>query len=251
MRRAAALRSSVLALAATVLLTGCGDDGGDRPAAAAPATATAPRAALPAEVPGRGTLTAHVTRAKVLWSRAGGGRRLARMARRTKFRSPRVVAVVRRRGDWLAVLAPELPNGKVGWIDGRRGVRLYRTDAILEVDLSKRELSLRRYGRIVQRMRIAVGRPSAPTPTGRFAVTDRLTTGSDNGPYGCCVLALTGHQPSIPQGWGGGDRLAIHATAALQSIGHAVSLGCLRTTNREMRRLVRQVPLGTVVEIGG
>ena len=246
MRRAAVAALSLVALGGS----GCGDDGGDGPAAtAAPSPATARTAGLPAEVPGRGTLTAHVRRDKVLWSRPGGGRRLARMARRTTFRSPRIVTVVRRRGDWIAVLAPELRNHQVGWVDGRRGVRLYRTSWSLEADLSSRHVTVRRAGGVVRRLPVAIGRPSAPTPTGRFAVTDRLTTGTDFGPYGCCVLPLTGHQPSVPQGWGGGDRLALHATPAVQSIGHAASLGCLRATNEVMRRLVRQIPLGTPMRI--
>ena len=242
MRRAAAL-------AAAIVLAGCGRESAPDPPASAASTAPARRAALPEVVPGLGTLTAHVRRDKFLWSRPGGGRRLARMPRRTRFDSPRIVTVLRRRGRWLGVLAPELPNGRVGWVDGRRGVRLYRTEWSMEVSLSRRRLVVRRAGQVVERIPIAVGRPSTPTPTGRFAITDRLRTGSEAGPYGCCVLALTGHQPNIPQGWGGGDLLAIHATPAEPTIGHAASLGCLRARNSDMRRLVRRVPLGTRVRI--
>jgi L,D-transpeptidase catalytic domain len=199
-------------------------------------------------VPGTGTLTAHVTRNSVLRARPGG-RRLARMRRVTEFDSPRVVTVVGRRGPWLGVLAPELRNGRVGWIDGRRGVRLYRVNWSVDADLSRRLVVVRRGARVVVRTRVAIGRPGAPTPRGRFAVTDKLLTGNPQGPYGCCVLALTGHQPNTPQGWGGGDRLAIHATPAEHTIGHAASLGCLRAPSAVMRRLVRQVPLGTQVRI--
>jgi hypothetical protein len=199
-------------------------------------------------VPGTGTLTAHVTRDTVLRARPAG-RRLARMRRETEFESPRVVTVVARRGVWLGVLASELGNGQVGWIDGRRGVKLFRVDWSIETDLSRRLMLVRRGGRVVARARVAIGRPSAPTPRGRFAVTDKLRTGNPQGPYGCCVLALTGHQPSIPQGWGGGDRIAIHATPAESSIGEAASAGCLRADSGLMRRLVRQVPLGTQVRV--
>jgi len=185
---------------------------------------------------------------KVLRGRPGG-RTLARMPRVTGFGSPRIVTVVLRRRLWLGVLAPELRNGQVGWIDARRAVLLYRTDWSLEASLSKRLLLVRRGGKVVDRVRVAVGRPSAPTPTGLFAVTDKLTTSGADSPYGCCVLALTGHQPNVPQGWGGGDRLAIHATPAEQTIGHAASLGCLRATGADMRRLVREIPLGTRVQI--
>ena len=51
---------------------------------------------------------------------------------------------------------------------------------------------LRRNGRAVHRLTVAIGRPGSETPTGRFAVTDKLA-GSQLGPYyGCCILALSG-----------------------------------------------------------
>jgi hypothetical protein len=248
MRRAAARAAAALALsAAAFVAAGCGAEAVKAPTATAPLPWIKP-AGAPGGIPGRGTVTAFVKVGKVLRARPGG-RTLARLPRRTGFGSPRILAVVLRRGHWLGVLAPELHNGQIGWIDARRGVQLYRTDWRLEASLSKRLLIVRRGGRIVDRVRVAVGRPSAPTPTGLFAVSDKLTTTGADSPYGCCVLALTGHQPSVPQGWGGGDRLAIHATPAEQTIGHAASLGCLRATGAVMRRLVREVPLGTRVQI--
>jgi lipoprotein-anchoring transpeptidase ErfK/SrfK len=67
--------------------------------------------------------------------------------------------------------------------------------------------------------------------------------------YGCCAVALSGHQPNIPQGWGGSDRLAIHGTTATGSIGSPASDGCLRTSESGMRRLMAVIPLGTTVRI--
>ena len=58
------------------------------------------------------------------------------MKRRTEWRSARVVTVVRRRGNWLGVLAPELRNNRVGWIDGRRDARLFRTPWSIVADIS-------------------------------------------------------------------------------------------------------------------
>ena len=245
--------ASAAALAGLLPLTlsACGGEGLSAGGAQAPTTSSKPRpSGLPATVPGTGTLTAYVTAAKVLRARPGGPR-LALMKRRTEWRSARVVTVVRRRGNWLGVLAPELRNNRVGWIDGRRDTRLFRTPWSIAADISRRTVTVRHRDRVVLRARVAVGRPAAPTPRGRFAVTDKLTTGSDSGPYGCCVLALTGHQPLIPQGWGGGDRIAIHATPSPETIGQATSTGCLRTTNSVMRRLIRRVPLGTRVYVHG
>jgi hypothetical protein len=250
-------RAALAAALGAAVLAGCGGEGvktsGGRGLTVAQQTPNAPPArarplARARRIPGTGAITAYVKRAKVLRSRPGG-RVLALLKRRTEFGSPRVLTVVGRRGRWLAVLAAEVGNGRVGWIDGRRDVELFRTPWTVTVDVSSRMLTVRDAGRVVTRTAVAVGRPAAPTPRGRFAVTDKLTTGNDVGPYGCCVLALTAHQPNIPQGWGGGDRVAIHATPSPQTIGQATSTGCLRTTNQVMRRLVRGVPLGTPVRI--
>jgi hypothetical protein len=61
---------------------------------------------------------------------------------------------------------------------------------------------------------------------------------------GCCVLALTGHQTNLPATWSGGDRLAVHATQDLASIGRAASLGCLRAGPSQVRWLIETIPLG-------
>jgi len=214
------------------------------PASTAPAPAVAP-----ARAPGPpGSLAAYTRRTVILRARPGGAPEV-RLKPRTEFDSPRVMGVVGRRGRWVAVLVPEV-RGRPAWLDTRRGVELIRTRFAIDVDLSQRRLTLRRDGREVARTTVAIGRPATPTPPGRYAVTDKLVTRKPtDSPYGCCVLALSGHQPEILQNWGGGDRLAIHSTRAEQTIGQAASLGCLRAAMPVMRRLVRLVPLGTLVRV--
>jgi hypothetical protein len=179
-----------------------------------------------------------------------GGRVKVRIRGRTEWGSPRVLGVVRREGDWLAVLVPELENSDSGWIRDDQVSRLDTVSWSLHADLSRRRIAVKRDGRIVRRMRIGVGRPNHSTPVGRFAVTDKLRVkSSDYSPYGCCVLALTGHQTRLPAGWPGGDRLAIHATRDRTSLGRAVSLGCMRTAPRDARWMMRRIPLGAPVFI--
>ena len=96
-------------------------------------------------------------------------------------------------------------------------------------------------------MRVAVGSRSNPTPRGRFSVTDKLRVQDESTPYGCCVLALSGHQTKLPEDWPGGDRLAVHATRDVGSIGRRVSLGCMRATSSQARWLIEKVPLGAPV----
>jgi lipoprotein-anchoring transpeptidase ErfK/SrfK len=63
------------------------------------------------------------------------------------------------------------------------------------------------------------------------------------------VLALSGHQTKLPDDWPGGDRLAVHATTDLGSIGKPVSLGCMRSTSSQVRWLIETVPLGAPIFI--
>jgi len=211
--------------------------------AAAEEPATRPTARAPA---GRYLIAA--LERPVLLRAAPGGRRLARLGTRTEFGSPRALGVVGQRAGWLRVLAAELRNGARGWIPADAAT-LRHTDLAVHVDRSRRELTLRRAGRVLRRLPVAVGRPDTPTPLGRFAVTDALRTQRADSPYGCCAIALTGHQTKLLPDWPGGDRLAIHGTPRPETIGRAVSLGCMRASARDLRALMRRLPLGAPVFI--
>jgi lipoprotein-anchoring transpeptidase ErfK/SrfK len=176
------------------------------------------------------------------------GRRMATIGTRTEFKSARVLAVVGERPGWLRVMDAELKNGQTGWIqasDAQRGMVDYK----LKVDLSARRLEVLKDGRVIRRIRTAVGEQGTPTPTGRFAVTDKVPFRDRGSPYGCCALALTAHQPNTPSEWTGGDRIAIHATPARASIGRSVTLGCMRVPDPDAEWMMKQVPLGTPVSI--
>jgi hypothetical protein len=191
--------------------------------------------------------TAYVPRPTVLY-REPGGRKRIRITAKTEWGSPRVLGVVEQRGGWLGVQAAELRNGEIAWVR-RREARVDCVNWSLHADLSKRMLFVRRDGRTVRKMRVAIGRSANPTPKGRFTVTDKLRVTDPNSAYGCCVLALSGHQTNLPDYWPGGDRLAVHATTDESSIGDPVSLGCLRTVSIRARWLIETVPLGSPVFI--
>jgi lipoprotein-anchoring transpeptidase ErfK/SrfK len=252
-RRTAALAGTAVAAA----LVGCGDASApetveepshfvaqEAPATTPEATATpSPEADKPA---GRYE-TAQVRRRTTLRA-APGGRVLARIGTQTEFGSPRVLAVTGRRAGWLRVTASERANGEHAWIR-ESSARLGATDIWIRVDRSRRELTLRRGRRVLRRLPIAVGRPGTETPLGRFAVTDLLRTSSADSPYGCCALALSGHQTKLLPGWPGGDRLAIHATPSPETVGTEASLGCMRAHTHDIRALMRRVPLGAPVVV--
>jgi hypothetical protein len=191
-----------------------------------------------------------IPRGSVALRAAPGARAVARAGPQTQFGSPTALAVAARRGRWLGVESSALPNSKLAWVDGRSpAVAPVRTRVSLHVDLKRLRLTLLDGRRVLRQAKVGAGSAASPTPTGRFAVTDKLPGGRFSPAYGCCVLALSGRQSNLPAGWTGGDRLAIHGTDAPGTIGARASAGCLHAQDRDLKPLMRRVPLGTPVFI--
>jgi L,D-transpeptidase catalytic domain len=196
----------------------------------------------------RGTLVAQVRAGHgVLLRSSPRGPVVARVSSRTEFGSPQTFAVTRLLpGRRYRVISTALPNGRTGWIDAEPGTfTLSHARVSLEIDLSARTLRVHRGARVTRTIRVGIGAPGTPTPTGRFAVTDKLNGAAYSAVYGCCILALSAHQTHVPRGWTGGDRIAIHGG----STAGAVSNGCLHAATGDLRYLMRSVPLGAQVVI--
>ena len=245
-RKAGLVACAVLAVAATVggiaLLT---RGGGEEKQAAA--TVPPPSRRPPPVLLAVRDFGARVPAGRRLTLRASpGGQVLTTVGSHTEFGSPQTFSVAYVKGPWLAVRSTALGNTLLGWVRARR-VHLLNRTLSLEVDLSKRELIVHDVG-ILRRMRVAVGAPDTPTPAGTFYVTDKLPGADFGSYYGCCILALSGRQPHLPQGWSGGDRLAIHGSPT-PTWGLAVSNGCLHANEADLQYLMQNVPLGTAVRI--
>lgn len=257
--RAVVLSAAVAVLIAAVL-AGCGADATPQPPDRGTGTSSLP-ARTPATRPGAettpasrpaaaptlsGPLAFNVKRRTQL-RRAPGGRVVGTIRTKTNFHSPTILAVAARKPGWVLVRT-SIEKHHVGWLPLSSG-HLFEEPRSIVVDLSKRKLMLFHRGKLTDTYKVAIGTSATPTPTGKFAVTDRLTTGNAQGDYGCCILALTAHQPKILQGWGGGDRVAIHATPHEWTIGKAISHGCIRASNRALKQLMRHARLGMPVTI--
>jgi L,D-transpeptidase catalytic domain len=229
------------------LVTGCGGQAKER-AGGTPPVRRLHDPALTAPVPAvpTGPLAARLLRPAALRS-GPGGRVLARVGLHTAYGSERVFAVAGRRGDWLAVRSPQRADDRPAWVPAE-DVVLHPEPWTLVADLSDRSLTLRRAGRVRARWTVSVGAPQTPTPTGRFGVTDLLTEPAGSA-YGCCIVALSGHQTRFRPGWNGGTRLAIHGTPREATLGSADTNGCLHLSATALRRLLTIVPLGATVTI--
>lgn len=218
------------------------------PAAEQAARETSPPVPALADKPARGPYfaIAHLLPgARVeMWAAPGHGF-LGTLGPRTEFGSPVVFSVVKTRPGWLGVATPDLPNGRLGWIQrDPLQVEVYWTKYSLQADLSGLSLTLRYGAATIGRFLVTVGAPGSETPLGRYGVTDALSF-EESPFYGCCALALSGRQTNLPADWIGGDRLAIHGTPG--PVGGAESHGCIRATDETMRLLFERVPLGTPV----
>ena len=177
------------------------------------------------------------------------GRVVARLGARTQFGSPQTLAVLHRDDGWLGVSTTALPNDRIGWIDPDGAELAYaRTPIELRVDLSQRTLLALGRGQVLHRSEVTIGAPASPTPTGRFAITDKLRGADFGSYYGCCILAISGRQTNLPAGWEGGDLLAIHGGPSW-ALGSRLSAGCLHASEADLRWLMSRVPLGTPITI--
>ena len=178
-----------------------------------------------------------------------GGRLLFRVLPRTLYGHRLVLSVTQRRGAWAAVPTWLLPNGRRAWVRVSRATFAQRrTRWHLDADLSARTLTATHAGAVVRTLRVAIGTRATPTPAGTFAVTDKIDGRGYGASYGCCILALTGHQPRVRTGSVDG-RLAIHGTNAPGRVGARASQGCLRAVDADVRWLRRHVPVGTQLTI--
>jgi hypothetical protein len=197
-------------------------------------------------------LIAHVQPGSTIALRAGpSGRVVGRVGSITPFGSDRALGVITSRGSrWLGVTEAGFGHNRLVWVDAQDvGLHFARTEVTLEADLSSRTLVVRQNGLAVRRFRVGVGRPGSPTPTGSFAITDKLDGRVYGSFYGCCIIALSATQHHLPPGWRGGNRVAIHGTPSSSDFGRAVSAGCLHASDSALRFLMRVAPLGATVTI--
>ena len=147
---------------------------------------------------------------------------------------------------WIRILLPIRPNGASAWAH-LADVKLVPRNEEIVVDLSERILRHYARGELVDRFRVGVGTPATPTGTGTFYVWQRVPFSNPDQPYGIFALGLSGFSPVLSD-WPGGGRMAIHGTPYASDRGRAVSHGCVRVYNEDVKHLL-DVRLGTPVII--
>jgi lipoprotein-anchoring transpeptidase ErfK/SrfK len=257
------MKRSLCSFFTVLALAGCGG-GADPPEQAARPVAAERPSARPAAAAtcapgsyrrlrtGRSTPAAVVLRPTSTSPRPGG-RATARFGVRNVNGVPTVLGVLGARigrdcePRWYRVQLPVKPNGATGWIRAA-DVRVARVRTRVLVDLSDRRVTLFRRGRPVFSTRAAIGSTATPTPTGAYYVNQRLVPSDPGGPFGPGAIGISAFS-EVLTGWVQGGPVAIHGTNRPELLGQAVSNGCIRVENGDLRRLWRETPAGTPVVV--
>jgi lipoprotein-anchoring transpeptidase ErfK/SrfK len=196
------------------------------------------------------TFAARVVRPTAVY-RAPGSGAFMRLGIADAYGFATTVSVVERvqmcKRRWYRVRLAAYPNGATGWVPST-AVKTMRLRARIVVDISRHRLFFYRRGKLVIASPAAIGKPSTPTPTGNFYVTQRFILPNDYGPYGPRAIGISAFS-NVLRSWRDGGPIGIHGTNERFSIGRPVSHGCVRLPNAFIIKLFGMTPLGTPVTI--
>lgn len=180
-------------------------------------------------------------------------KRVARLRWQTEDGFPEVYLLLRARWDshgreWVELRIPTRPNGRIGWV--RRGAlgALQLTHAQVVVNRRRLRMYVFQRGRLRWSAPVAVGRPSTPTPAGRFWIRERFKIADRQSGYWPLRVR---HQRLLDA-----DRLARRRVVGIhgpyhqpQAIPGRVSHGCIRLHTADEAWLAGHVGLGTRVQV--
>jgi hypothetical protein len=184
---------------------------------------------------------------------SAGSRTIARARLATEDGVPEVYLLLARVTDargraWVRVRVPGRPNGRVGWLPREALGEFHVTNWLLEISLSSRRLSAYYKGGLRRTAPVGVGKPSTPTPVGRFWIREIFKLSNRSNPYWPYAIGTSAY--STLTDWPGGGVVGIHGDfGEPQLIPGDPSHGCVRMHAGDMSWLAARVQLGTPVHI--
>lgn len=166
----------------------------------------------------------------------------------TYFGNPLVMLVVSEVDGWVEVLLQARPNGQTGWVRTSE-VELSTHDAVLELDLTTRQLTATVDGEVIVDATTSIGLESNPTPTGTYYITEVIPQSFAGGDFGPFILATSAYSEELQLFDGGLPIVAVHGTNRPDLIGEMVTNGCVRLTNDLITVLAEKLPPGVPLVI--
>lgn len=148
---------------------------------------------------------------------------------------------------WDQVRLPWRPDGSTGWVS-TAGTIAGTTPWIVYVNLTQRRARIFRSGRLRRSYNVVVGRPSLPTPTGNFFITEIVYEGDTyTGPYALVTSAFSNELTEFD---GGDGQVALHGRIGLpEPLGTASSHGCVRFSNSDIEWMAKHLLSGSSIII--
>ncbi|MBA2695785.1 MAG: L,D-transpeptidase [Actinobacteria bacterium] len=159
---------------------------------------------------------------------------------------PLTFMVVSTKQDWMEVQLPVRPNGRTAWVS-KNDVMLTEVYYSLKVKTADNTLELYRSDDLVESFPVATGTGGTPTPTGTYYLTELIATTNEG--YGPFAYGISAFSDELNSFGGGPGQVGLDGTDDEDSIGQAVSHGCIRMTNAAITKLSALLPLGTPIEI--
>jgi hypothetical protein len=149
--------------------------------------------------------------------------------------------------QWVQIRVPMRPNGKTGWVPRDALGRFHTNHDHLIVDRHKLRATLYQGKRKIWSSPVGVGKPSTPTPGGRFYIRERIKALQNNTIYGPYAFGTSDY--STLSEWPGGGIVGIHGTNEPKLIPGRPSHGCIRLPNNKVTQLWHLLPLGTPLHV--
>jgi hypothetical protein len=149
---------------------------------------------------------------------------------------------------WVKLRIPGRPNGRSGWVLRDSLGSFQQTRWLVVINLAERRLTAYFKGRRRLSAPVGVGKPSSPTPRGRFWIRERFRITDPSNPYWPYALGTSDY--STLTDWPGGGVVGIHGDfGEPQLIPGDPSHGCVRMHAADIAWLATRVSLGTPVDI--
>ena len=148
---------------------------------------------------------------------------------------------------WVRIQVAQRPNRGPAWIPVD-AVYFTTTEDKIVVHRSARRLEYWRAGRKIRTFPTGVGRPTTPSPLGRYAVEDIVPVApGQRRAYGRYIVTITAHSEVLARFNGGDGQIAIHGTGTGGRVGVPSSHGCFVLGASALDWVRRHAKVGTPV----
>ena len=118
------------------------------------------------------------------------------------------------------------------------------SNAVIEVDLTTRELVARLDGEEILRTTASIGLPSNPTPPGTYYIFEEIPQTYTGGPFGPMIMATSAYSERLDLFENGLPIVALHGTNTPNLLGQQETNGCIRIANELITDLADKMPPG-------